>query len=116
VICLYIVASIVFDIHMVSPWIILKISASNTIKHNGISIITANLLYDSNGKYHSPSNGHITDGIPIKYRTTIGNISSTVNTLNGSAKTRLSIGNTKGIIYVTATLNQTTVKKSIIIV
>ena len=74
---------------------VLKISASNTIKPNGISIITANLLYDSNGQYHSPSNGHIIDGIPIKYKTTLGKISSTVNTLNGSAKTKLSIGNIK---------------------
>ena len=76
------------------------------IPKDGTSNITANLLYDSNGLYHNPINGHIPDGIPIYFNTTLGIINSPVVTLNGSATAQLGSGDVNGRANVSATDNQ----------
>ncbi len=69
----------------VSPWLVLKVTAKPNIPNNSQTTITANLLYDNNGVYHNPLNGHVLNGIPVTYTTTLGTITSPANTVNGNA-------------------------------
>jgi len=72
------------------PWIVLTITANpTTINNGGISQLTADLLHDSNGIYHNPSNGHVPD-IPVTLTILWGsfenpaiNHSITLNTIGG---------------------------------
>ena len=40
------------------------------------TLLTANFLYDSNGDYHGSANGHIPDGTPVKFATSLGQVGS----------------------------------------
>jgi hypothetical protein len=95
-------------------WLVLKISAiSSLIKNGGNSTITANLLYDSNGVYHNPTNGHVPDGIPIIFHTSLGTINTPVNLINGVAKATLKSGTVNGTADVTAKVDSQIVHKSV---
>ncbi len=94
-----------------SPWLVLTLSASpTTIKARGTSTITANLLYDSNGGYHSYSSGHVPDGIPVNFTTRFGTIGSKAYTVNGIAKSTLKAGSTGGVVNVAAKADSQTVQ------
>ena len=69
----------------VSPWLVLKVIAKPNMPNNSQTTVTANLLYDNNGVYHNPLNGHELNGIPVTFTTTLGTITSPANTVNGSA-------------------------------
>ena len=77
--------------------------------------ITADLLYDSNGNYHYPGYGHVPDGIPVQFTTTLGSINSSVLTVNGVATANL-ISGTSGIADVSATVDSQTVHTSVNII
>ncbi|MGF7117348.1 right-handed parallel beta-helix repeat-containing protein [Methanobacterium oryzae] len=97
-----------------NPWLVLKISSASNLIRNGIkTTITAYLTYDSNGGYHNPLLGHILNGIPIKFTTTLGTITSSASTVDGAAKATLTGGSKSGIAIVSAVLDNQTVKKSI---
>ena len=75
------------------PWLVLTVNSSpNFILNNGTSTITADLLHDSNGTVYDPNNGHVPDGIPITFITTLGSIISPLNTTNGALQSTLNIG------------------------
>ena len=60
----------------VNTWLVLNTNASpNRVTPGGISNITADLTHDQNGIYYNPINGHVPDGIPVTF-------SSTLRTLN----------------------------------
>jgi len=98
-----------------APWLVLKLNATpTTIKQGGNSTITANFLYDSNGAYHNPVNGYLTNGISIIFKTTIGTINSPVKLSNGVVKATLkssSVGNAN----VSVILDNQTVKTIVIV-
>lgn len=88
----------------ITPWLILTLEANPTIiGKNSTSQIDANLCYDSNGDYHNLDDGP--DNIPVYFTTSIGNINSTVSTVNGSAIATLTSGNTTGSAYITAIMD-----------
>lgn len=95
----------------VTPWLVLTLSASpTTVKARGTSTITAKLLYDSNGVYHSPTGGHVPDGIPVGFTTKFGTIGSQSTTVNGIAKSTLKAGSTGGVVKVSAKVDSQTVQ------
>jgi hypothetical protein len=106
----------VFGVGMVNvtSWLILKVVAIPIlIKNGGTSQISANLLYDSNGGYHNPLTGHIKDGIPVSFSTTLGTITSPVPLASGAALSALKSGTISGIANVSSKLDNQTVKTSI---
>lgn len=110
-----------------SPWLVLKINANpRVIVHGAKSIVTADLLHDSNGVYHPPTNGHIINGLTIKFGATLIIMSGTKfifhvenvtpsssKTVNGTAQTTLITDSTKGNGLVTATLDNQSVSQGI---
>lgn len=99
-----------------NPWLVLKISSASSIIAKGTkTTITADLTQDSNGIYHNPVNGHILDGISLKFATTLGTITSMASTVNGVAKATLTGGSTSGIATISASLDNATVKTSVTI-
>ena len=95
----------------VSPWLVLTLSASpTTIKAGGTSTITADLLRDSNGGYHSYSSGHVPDGMGVSFTTKFGTIGSKAYTVNGIAKSTLKAGSTGGVVNVSAKTDSQTVQ------
>jgi autotransporter family porin len=64
----------------VTPWLVLKATVNPLNSDDGgNSLINAYLLYDSNGLYHDPINGHVPDGIPVYFTVTNGNINPEVS-------------------------------------
>ena len=60
-----------------TPWIVMGFSPSQVNLNSGkTTLLTANFLYDSNGSYHDPANGHIPDGTPVKFVTSLGQVGS----------------------------------------
>ncbi|MDP1552595.1 MAG: hypothetical protein Q8M06_06250 [Methanobacteriaceae archaeon] len=72
-----------------NPWLIMKFTATPTvITQGGTSTLTADFRYDSNGIFHDPSYGHLPDGTPVTFTTSLGEVgsSSVVKyTINGVA-------------------------------
>jgi hypothetical protein len=93
------------------PWLVLTLNASpTTVKAKGTSTITASFLYDSNGVYHSPSSGHVPDGMAVSFTTQFGSITSKSTTVNGIAKSTLKAGSTGGTVSVSAKTDSQTVQ------
>jgi hypothetical protein len=77
----------------VTPWLILKVGAHPaTVKKGVITKVIANILYDSNGTYHNPIYGHITNGLTAHFVTSIGTITKYVAIVNGAAAATFSSG------------------------
>jgi len=94
----------------VTPWLVLNVTAKPPIiKKNGKSNITADLLHDSNGGYHDPASGHVSDGIPVIFKTTLGTINSPLSTVNGVATSTLGSGFVSGVANISATVDNQTV-------
>ena len=92
------------------PWIVLKVTSNpTTININGISDITADLEYDSDGVYHDPVNGHVPDGITVNfYSDGLGTLNPIVSTItNGSTNTTFT-GHLSGVSMVSATVDDQT--------
>lgn len=93
---------------LANPWIIMSISADpKTITTGGRSLITADFLHDSNGKFLDPSIVHVPDGIPVLFSTDLGILGNSNSILrltqDGVATAILKAGNDPGIAHVTAT-------------
>jgi len=96
-----------------TTWLILKIADSPTVvSKSGTSTVTVNLTYDNKGVYHNPAYGHVPDGIPVTFTTTLGSIGQ-VLTVNGIAKTTLNSGLTGGVATVSAKVDNQTVHTSV---
>lgn len=51
-----------------ATWLVLTVSRDREVLDLGeSSTVTADLLYDNQGNYYAPSNGHIPDGIPVAF-------------------------------------------------
>lgn len=99
----------------VSPWLVLKVTANSILIENSESSnISASLLYDSDGGYHDPTSGHVPDGIPVTFTTTLGLINGSLSTLNGVATATLNGNSGTGLADISAKVDsettQTTVK------
>lgn len=101
----------------VSKWLILTVNADPTsIYTSNNSTITADFTHDSNGGVNDPVLGHLPDGIPVSFTTTLGNISNAL-TLNGKALTTLNAGLNPGIAIIAAKLdNQTPISANITVI
>jgi predicted outer membrane repeat protein len=59
------------------PWLIMTYSADpTTILQGETSTLTADFRYDSDGTFHDPALGHLPDGLPVTFTTTLGNVGS----------------------------------------
>jgi hypothetical protein len=55
----------------------MKFTATPTvITQGGTSTLTADFRYDSNGIFHDPANGHLPDGTPVTFTTSLGEVGS----------------------------------------
>jgi len=89
----------------ITTWLVLKLTASPiTIPATGNSTITADLNHDQNGVYYDPADGHIPDGTPITFTSTLGTINSAVMT-NGTATATFRAGTVPGVATITAKAN-----------
>lgn len=88
-------------------WLVLKINATPTlIGKYGTSSVIANLLYDSKGVYHNPTNGHAPDGILVTFKTYLGSINTPISLFNGVAKATLKSGTISGTAKIIARLDK----------
>lgn len=95
-----------------TPWLVLRAaSAPASVAMGAASTVTADLLYDSDGAYHAPADGHVPDETPVSFavQTGPGSVTPTSATLaNGAAATAFTSA-TVGISAVAATVDgQTT--------
>ena len=100
------------------PWIVLTVSKNYTTT-NGTSIITADLTHNSNG-IDTSALGNVPNGINTNFNCSayggvnLGTLSPTnVSTANGSASTTFTAGSKKGIVTVSATVDNQTVSNQI---
>ena len=100
----------------VTPWIVLNITANpTTIKDNTNSQITSELLYDSNGVYHDPVNGHVPDGISATFSATLGTVNTTSSTLNNAQTQSVFTAEHFGTAIISTTVDNQTVSTPITI-
>jgi len=78
---------------IVTLWLISKLSANTTMPNNSHTSITVNFNYNNLG---NPVVGYLTDGIPVKFTTTLGTITQ-ASTVNGVAISTLTSGSTAGV-------------------
>jgi len=97
----------------VSKWMVLNVTANPTlIKNGGTSTIKTDLLHDSSGVYHNPIFGHVPDGIPVKFTTTLGTMGTSSGfVINGVVQAVLTGGNISGIANVFTVVDNQTIKK-----
>ncbi len=96
-----------------NPWIILTINATpNNVFIDVTSSITADLLHDSNGVYHMPSNGVVPYTGPAYFTTNKGSIAD-ANFINGIATSTLTNLTSLGIATVSATVDHQTVSTNV---
>ena len=101
---------------VITPWIILNLNANpTTINLNKTLTITADLLNDSNGTYHDPTSGHVPNGIPVNFTTTLGTINSPVSTVNGTAQSNLNSGSVDGVANVSVNVDSQTVQMPVFV-
>ena len=99
-----------------TPWLVLNISTNPTTILNGDnSTITIDLLHDSNGTVHDPANGHLPDGIPVTFTTTLGSINNS-STVNGSAQSIFNSEYEAGTAIITATVDNQPVQIPVTII
>ncbi|MGF7119244.1 hypothetical protein J2749_002257 [Methanobacterium oryzae] len=108
-----------------APWLVMKLTPTKVVINGGeTTLLTASFLYDNNGTYHDPANGHIPDGTPVTFTTSLGQVGSqtiTTYTVNGIATAILravdAAGNlVSGIAYITATTDSQTLSTSVSII
>ena len=74
---------------IVTPWLVLNVTSDpSSIPNGSTATVTANLLYDNQGQYHDPVNGHVPDGIPVTFNSNLGTLDpANSSTVNGAAET-----------------------------
>ena len=97
-----------------NPWLVLSTTANPT-STNGNSTVTADLTHNNQGNDTS-SQGHIPDNIPVNFTTTVGTVTSSVNTRNGKASATFSRGTaTNGVANITATFDRQSLQTNVTI-
>lgn len=96
------------------PWLILQMNASpDQIYKLGNSTITADLTHNNIGE-DTLSKGHVPDGIPVKFSTNMGTITTPVYTMNGKATGTLLLENIlSGTANITATVDKQSVSATV---
>lgn len=98
----------------VTNWLILTLTAyPDKMSTGNTSHITADLTHDSSGGVHNPALGHLPDGIPVLFTTTLGSIISNALTSNGAAVVTLNGGLIPGIAVVNAAVDNQTVTTNV---
>lgn len=77
-----------------NPWIVLKIDYTSSTNSGGNVSVTADLTHNNQGGDTS-SQGHIPNGLPVNFTTSLGTIVGTASTVKGRATTVLKLGNTE---------------------
>ena len=96
-------------------WLILNIKSSPTsILMGDNSTVIVDLLHDNNGTIYTPTNGHVPDGIPVYFVTTLGTIISPIKTANGTANSTLNSESLVGSAYITATVDGQSLQTQVI--
>jgi len=99
-----------------SPWMVLNITSNTaTVKKGGNVAITVNMLYDSDGNYHSPASGHLPDGADVSFTGTLGSLNPTGSTLIDGQAALVFTANAAGAAVVKATVDDENVQTSITI-
>jgi len=99
----------------VIKWLVITINTVPiSVQTNKTSKITADLRYDNSGTIHTE--GHIPNGIAVKFTTTRGTIGSQSIIVNGIAQSTLKAGLTTGIASISAKLDNQTIIKSVSII
>jgi autotransporter family porin len=102
-----------------TPWLYMTFTASPTLIINGkTSTLAANFNNANDGSTvtpFDPAGGHLPDGIPVIFSTTLGTINSPVATVNGTAKATLGSGTISGVADVSSTVDSQTVHTSVTI-
>ncbi|MEN6574594.1 hypothetical protein [Methanobacterium aggregans] len=105
-----------------APWIVMNLNPTKVLMNGGTTTtLTANFLYDSNGTYHDPANGHVPDGTPVTFTTSLGQVGSqtiTKYTVNGIATAVLRAWNAagdpvSGMAFITANVDAQTLSGSV---
>jgi len=110
------------DSEYYAPWMIMRLDPSQvSISGGETTLLTASFLYDSLGAYHDPANGHIPDGTPVFFTTSLGQVGSSSilkYTSGGIATALLRAWNEQGvsvsgIAFITATTDAQTLSNSV---
>ncbi|HML05926.1 MAG TPA: right-handed parallel beta-helix repeat-containing protein [Methanobacterium sp.] len=105
-----------------APWIVMGFTPQVvTINGGQTTQLIATFLYDNLGNYHDPANGHIPDGTPVLFTTSLGQVGSqfiTKYTSNGIAIAILRAWNAAGepvwgTAYITATTDAQLLSNSV---
>lgn len=106
------------DVDYIS-WLIMTFSANPTvISQGGISTLTADFRYDSNGVFHDPAAGHLPDETPVTFTTNLGNVGSksiVTGTINGIATAILHGDEAAGEALTSASLDNQTLTATVTI-
>lgn len=90
----------------VTSWMVMGLNVSaDTLEDGGSLNITVDMLHDNFNNYHDPSIGHLPDGIPIIFNTTLGTVQSPSYTVNGTSKTTIKPGALSGTALISASLD-----------
>ncbi len=77
-----------------NPWLILSFDADSCTSSDVNAGVTTDLTHNNQGNDTS-SSGHVPNGIPVKFTTNFGTITSPVYTVKGKATTIVNVGNTQ---------------------
>ena len=101
-------------IYRPSTWLVLNITNSPSLISNiTTSTITVDLTHDNVGNYYDPALGHVPDGIPVSFTTTLGSIDNQVFTVNGIAQATLNGGLISGVADLMAIMDYQEVHTSV---
>lgn len=90
----------------VTSWMVMGLKVDHDIMEDGGSLnITVDMLHDNFNNYHDPLNGHLPNGMPVLFNTTLGIIQSQVNTVNGICRTTLKSGTVSGTALLSSILD-----------
>lgn len=102
-----------------SSWLVMNYSANPTvISQGGLSTLTADFRYDSNGIFHDPAAGHLPDETPVTFTTNLGNVGSksiVTGTINGIATAILRGNEAAGEAFTSASLDNQTLTATVTI-
>ena len=95
-----------YNIYSPFTWLIMNITTfPNLINNITTSTITIDLTHDNVGNYYNPALGHVPDGIPVSFTTTLGNIDNQAFTVDGIAQNTLNGGLISGVADVTTIMD-----------
>lgn len=95
-----------YNIYSPFTWLVMNITAfPNLINNITTSTITVDLTHDNVGNYYDSDLGHVPDGIPVKFTTTLGNIDNQAFTVDGIAQNTLNGGLINGVADVTTIMD-----------